>query len=707
MVVSSKQHRNEVGSPPASALLNYILQMIASTIPVDAAQVYTYGEDLRRAELVGRLPPESDDLHWMVEARLGVSTDEQFITPPDLVHNHFRSATLIPLKSEDEVIGALVLCSYKAQSFLSVDTPEIENCVGITRALLENNRLKEDQVAARAIQEAAHILDESPSMQDMVNLLRDHVFGAHITTCVALLYGPQQEDRPNGPFDYLEVRGSWSKRLGAGIGQGMRFYLDLYRNVIDTLDEHRILHFSDLKIVEPLMDPLVRGFLRGQRAQSMALIALGTTTRRLGALVILTDKRHEFTPRELRSYRTVSEFLSMSAMAQVLQQQHDFVQQGRAALLDAVTDGVLMILPDEGVPGRNSAKAHVLTVNQSFTRLFNLSQERAQGLSLAQLLERLQIPEDVRQRLGQQWLSIPVRDPSRQQGEFNIMHPQNYPASIVWDSAPVYQGSRVLGRIYTFHDVSADRAAANLRASFISRMSHELRTPLTSIKGFAQLAAEETDLTPTAREYITIIFDNARHLNNLFSDIIEITRADTGELRLNITRVWLPRLIADVAAQFKPRTAEQDQAIVLELDEALPPVPIDASRITRVLQQLLDNALKHAPLHSSIHIGAQQVRSTDQFPRGAPADVTIPAVLVSVIDEGPGLSTTEAKEIFTAFFRTRAARSAKMPGSGLGLTIARSLVELHRGKIWAAPTPRGQRGARFYFTLPTDEEAGM
>jgi signal transduction histidine kinase len=282
-----------------------------------------------------------------------------------------------------------------------------------------------------------------------------------------------------------------------------------------------------------------------------------------------------------------------------------------------------------------------------------------------------------------------------------MMHPNNYPASIMWYSAPVYQGNRVLGRIYTFHDVSADRTAANIRASFISRMSHELRTPLTSIKGFAQLLTEDDTLPPTTREYINIIFENARHLNNLFSDIIEITRADTGELRLNVTSARLTGLIADIAAQFKERADGQSQSIVLEVDKDLPLVQMDANRITRVIQQLLDNALKHAPAHSLIHNSLQHIHSVDQFPKGAPPDVTTPAVLIGVQDEGPGLSKVEAEEVFTPFFRTKVARTAKMPGSGLGLTIARSLVELHRGKIWAAPTPRGGHGAHFYFTLPT------
>src|SRR5262249_21373198 len=136
-------------------------------------------------------------------------------------------------------------------------------------------------------------------------------------------------------------------------------------------------------------------------------------------------------------------------------------------------------------------QAHVLTVNQGFTKLFNLNQETAQGLSIAHLMEHMQIPRDIRKGLYDHWTSIPVRDPSIQRGEFNMIHPDGFPAAIEWYSAPVYHDDRVMGRMYIFHDDSATRTAANLRANFISRVSHELRTPLTSIGGFAQFMLEE------------------------------------------------------------------------------------------------------------------------------------------------------------------------------------------------------------------------
>jgi signal transduction histidine kinase len=415
-------------------------------------------------------------------------------------------------------------------------------------------------------------------------------------------------------------------------------------------------------------------------------------------LLIATDRPYRFPANELRAYRTISEFIAMSAVAQVLQQQQDFVQRGRAALLDAVKDGVMMVLPNAGT-------AHVLTVNHAFTRMFHLTQARAQGLTLSQVLDQMQVPGDVGQELRDQWLGILVSDPTTLHGEFEMIHPEGYPASIEWYSAPVYQGNRVLGRIFTFHDVSAERTAARLRATFLSRVSHELRTPLTSIKGFAQFILEEAneDLPPLAHEYLSIILNSARHLNLLFTDIIEISRAEAGELHLNLENAHMPDVIINTVALFELQYKQRGQTVSMDLDDDLPPVHIDVSRVMQVLSNLIGNAIKYSPPNSKIRILTERITNTKQLPPNAPPGVVTPAVLVIVADEGQGLSPEDAEQVFLPFFRTKEASASKVEGTGLGLTIARSIIELQRGKIWAEPRRRGRRGGRFLFTLPTVE----
>jgi signal transduction histidine kinase len=509
------------------------------------------------------------------------------------------------------------------------------------------------------------------------------------------LYGPVREDSPNGPFEYLEMRGSWSHRYGSGIGIGVRLYLKDYPDLLEQLEQRSILTFHNINRIKDQFDPLIRGFMKAERLRSLTLIALQSPRHKLGVLAIGTNRRHRFHERELQGYRTVSEFLAISAMAQILQQQHEHMEQNREALLDAVTDGVLMVVPyGEG--------GHVLTANKRFRRMFDVPETRAEGDTLIHLLEQMQLPEGVRLELRAAWLSTPVRDPAVRRGEFRLVNSEGQPLDIEWYSAPIYQDSHVLGRIYTFRDATPERMAQRLRADFLSRISHELRTPLTSIRGFAEfiLEAAGDQLPDIAREYTEIIHNSAKHLNTVFNDMIEITRIDAGEIKLEKRDAHLPDVIIEVVARMELQYKERKQQVIMDLDDDLPPVNIDVDRITQVLTNLLTNAIKYSPEGGKIRISTELLTSADTLPDVAPTDVVLPAILVSVTDEGKGLSKEEAEKVFMPFFRTEEAKVKRIEGVGLGLAVTRSFVEVHRGKIWAVPKGR-TKGGCFMFTIPT------
>src|SRR5262249_51625889 len=142
---------------------------------------------------------------------------------------------------------------------------------------------------------------------------------------------------------------------------------------------------------------------------------------------------------------------------------------------------------------------------------------------------------------------------------------------------------------------------------------------------------------------------------------------------------------------------------IMELDDDLPPVKADMNRIIQVLSQLLTNAIQYAPPDTRILIRTNCILDAAQLPAGAPTDIIVPCVLVPVTDEGAGLSLEEAAQVFTTLFRGKEARVRPAEGMGLGLTTARSIIELRGGKFWPEPRKRGRRGARFLFTLPLAE----
>lgn len=685
--------------------LRYLLDTIPMQVPVDLACIYQCREKADGVDLIASQRfdglPESAYAELSAALRDAVVDAKPFNMPTVIAFGEARhSAILCPFPVSESIQGVVALAASNPNVYGQGHIEQYARVVNLIRMVLENhyryNVMAENLSTAQSILLTAQAIAENPSPQHVVNILRQTLFEKHVSSCAMLLYGPVREDSPNGPFEYLELRGSWSKRHGSGVGIGVRLYLKDYPDLLAQLETREIVTFPSVNQIKNRFDPLIRGFMKAERLHSLTLIALHSERHRLGVLAIGTDQRHRFDEAELQSYRTVSEFLAISAMAEQLQQQRERMEQNRAAILDAVTDGVVMVVP-YGQGG------HVLTVNKRFTRMFEVAEERAEGDTLIHLLGEMELPEGVRQELRASWLSTPVRDPAVRRGEFRLVTSEGQPLDVEWYSAPVYQESSVLGRIYTFHDVSPERAAQRLRAAFLSRISHELRTPLTSIRGFAEFILEATgdQLPDLAREYTEIILNSAKHLNTVFTDMIEITRADAGELKLHKIEAHLPDIIIDVVARLELQYKARKQQVIMELDDDLPMVSVDIDRLTQVLTNLIANAVKYSPEGGKIRISTQMIASPDALPESAPADVVIPAILVTVTDEGKGLTADEADKVFMPFFRTDDAKAQRIEGVGLGLAVTRSIVEVHRGKIWAMPRSSRIKGGCFMFTIPT------
>ncbi|MCB9455691.1 MAG: HAMP domain-containing histidine kinase [Anaerolineaceae bacterium] len=603
----------------------------------------------------------------------------------------FAAGLLLFVPSEDDMVGVVTLLGQEASAFTEAAIAGLSPLATLLEISIENALLKNRIATAQAIQAVAQAVTRNPSSQDLLDALREWLFGPQVTLAALLLYGQDND------FDYVETQGTWSRRYGSGIARGIKFYLQNYQELLQQLNQDGIVTFCGIRPLRDHFDPFVRGFFRLESVHSVALVALHTAGRRFGLLVLGSRERRGFDQRELNSYRTVSEFLALNTLTWALQHENDIESRARRSLLDSVADGVLMVMPSH-------REHYVLIVNKPFNSLFNLGDLNAEGMPLAELLGKMRIPNTIREDLRDQWRAISHRDIGVYTGEFDMTH-EGTLATIQWYSAPVYHEKAVFGRIFTFHDVSPERAASRLRANFVSRVSHELRTPLTSIQGFADfiLQASGDQLPDVAREYTEIILSSARHLNMMFSEIIDLARADVGEMKLNFSAVHIPDVVIDVVALLEMQYKARNQQVLMELDDDSPPVQADMPRIRQVLTNLLTNAIKYSPPETQIKVITHIVETADDLPPDAPSEVVIPAILVTVTDQGPGFAADEAEKLFTPFYRTAAARASRTEGTGLGLAVSRSIIERHRGCIWAESRRRGRRGSRFHFTLPISE----
>jgi two-component system sensor histidine kinase KdpD len=219
-----------------------------------------------------------------------------------------------------------------------------------------------------------------------------------------------------------------------------------------------------------------------------------------------------------------------------------------------------------------------------------------------------------------------------------------------------------------------------LRNSLLAALSHDLRTPLTVLVGLAEsLTLTKPPLSPGQLESAEAIQDEARRMSTLVSNLLDMARIESGEVRLNLQ--WQPLEEVVGSALNAARGMLKQHFVDVQIPRDLPLVRFDALLIERVLVNLLENASKYTPPGSTVTLSAVVI--ADQLS-------------VSVSDDGPGLPIGREEAVFQKF--TRGERESATPGVGLGLSICRAIVESHQGKILATHRPGG--GARFTFTLP-------
>jgi two-component system CheB/CheR fusion protein len=223
-----------------------------------------------------------------------------------------------------------------------------------------------------------------------------------------------------------------------------------------------------------------------------------------------------------------------------------------------------------------------------------------------------------------------------------------------------------------------------LKTQFLTITSHELRTPMTPMKAQLQMLLEGYfgNINENQKQSIAMILRNTERLDKLIVDILDISRIQSGRLTFELKKVQPADCIRESITNMKPLADEKNIAITTKIDK-LPKITFDKDRVTQVLTNLIDNAIKFTPEKGKITIEAKKQKND---------------VLVKVKDTGIGMSQKNLKRIFTPFLQMDSSYSRKYKGTGLGLAICKGIVEQHGGEILAKS--KLDKGSTFYFTLP-------
>ncbi|RME97332.1 MAG: GAF domain-containing protein, partial [Chloroflexi bacterium] len=350
------------------------------------------------------------------------------------------------------------------------------------------------------------------------------------------------------------------------------------------------------------------------------------------------------------------------------------------AILKGITDGVLVL----------DAKHDLTLVNPKAAEILNINPDEVVNQPVRQILGRSESPVELELA---QLLYNELQPALKRIGEgessaqFRI---EVGPKAVTVSLAPVMLGTEEQPSIVAvLRDISREAEIERLKNEFISTVSHELRTPMTSIKGYADLLLSGNskigELNQRQHHFVKVIQSNANRLTELVNDILEISRIETGRVKLEFTSLNIINIIREVAISFEGQFVKKAMHLNLHLPDSLPNVYADKARLTQVLVNLLGNGWQYTPEGGQIDVYAKLVGGFVQ---------------VDVSDTGIGIVEKDIAYIFDRFFRSERTEVQVVDGTGLGLSITKSFVELLGGQIWVKS--QLDVGTTFSFTVPLD-----
>lgn len=413
---------------------------------------------------------------------------------------------------------------------------------------------------------------------------------------------------------------------------------------------------------------------------STLVFPLIASKQRLGLVLLHLPKDQQVSEEELQLLRAVVSQVAISLQNALL---FSYVTQGRdrlAAIINSVGEGILMI----DMTGR------IVLVNELIQKITGLPRDGLLEQSLLSLSDNV-LDTFGFTRTEAESIIQTLAAGQEIQSQKTILSLVDQGAERVLERVTLQvegQDDAGAGWLIVLRDVTEEHQIAQARELLTGTLIHDLRSPISAVIGAVDIL--ESSITTENRDYMVtqalqvINSSNARVLG-LVESLLDIARMQSGKMELTLTKIDLNHLTSTVLKGFANQADEYEVTLLNQVPEGLPEICGDQSKIIRVIENLIDNALKFTPAGGSITVTAEPIGSG--------------MVAVKIIDSGPGIPVEYREKIFERFTQIPHQRGRRR-GSGLGLTFCRMAVEAHQGKIWVEGRQEPETGSIFVFTLP-------
>lgn len=460
----------------------------------------------------------------------------------------------------------------------------------------------------------------------------------------------------------LKLPDGWRVATAHGIAPAFLSYLT------PLLAEEKVRELDVLELNRMLKDltyTASMGLLNGTG------LPLSTHGQVIGVIFIFRNYADLFTPNDRTLLQSFADQAAIAVFNAQLYGQVTYEKKQLDALLDSAADGILIL----------DAELNIARCNGAFELLYGRPRDQITGKHHKEILRWKKEPngKTLEESMAEGWPLTP--DASLYvEGDLERPLPPPLPVGITY--APLLsEETKLRNIILSVRDITHFRTADELKATFISVVSHELRTPVALIKGYASTLRRgdaKWDKS-TINDSLEVIEEEADRLSKMIDDLLDASRLQAGGLSLNQADVALPGLALRVSERFASQSPRH--RIVTDFPKTFPVILGDETRLEQVLSNLVSNALKYA--------GKGEIKIS--------GTVRPEQVVMCVSDEGPGIDAKDLPHIFDRFYRsTNAVKQTK--GAGLGLYLARAIVESHGGRMWADAST--DSGAKICFSLP-------
>jgi len=637
--------------------------------------------------LLTRTPAEAQSL--------GLLTGAEGDRPPSIL--------AVPMILVGKAVGMLSVQNYQPNAYIEEDLQILGTLANQAIVAIQNARLFAEtqnlasMLEARVVERTAQLQREQQNTETLLRILTEvsssldldralnrtlsllnEAIGAEQGT-IMLVHAEDNLLHYRAGYGYLTDRLDASGRgFTMKIGEGLAGWVVQNRDAVLVSDLHQESRW-------------VRSSKSGQDHRSAIIVPMLVGEDVIGVLMVFQRTPDFFSSEMLNLVKAIASQVAVAInnahlyelirdqaerLGVMLRKEQEEASRSQA-ILEAVADGVLVTGPDNRITFINSSTERILDLEQA--RLLGGSLDTFVGVFGKAASEWM----DTIRRWSEDTSSFQPGDSFAEQLEL-----ENGRIALV-HLAPVILQNDFLGTVSIFRDITHEVEVDRLKSEFVATVSHELRTPMTAIKGYVDILVMGAAgaLSENQMHFLDIVRSNIDRLNTLVSDLLDISRIESGRVSLNPQPLDLREVVEDVIQEVRRRSQNERKPMALTLDapNKIPAVVGDTDRVRQIIGNLVDNAYNYTPENGSIRVGIHLENGDVQ---------------VDVQDNGVGIAPDDQPRVFDRFFRGENPLVLATPGTGLGLPIVRQLVEMHKGRIWMTSTGIPGEGSVFSFTLP-------